>query len=150
MKSRLYKKFMKNFSRYTWITIIKNDNNFCEQIKLEFWELFSETNVFFVTNEFIKLEKKRTQRNSTLQNAINNTKFQINQEFEFAKTFVLMIKLMSYKIMYVIVVVNDWEIEQMNVKTTFLYEKIEKDVYVVQSIDFEQDVNQICKLNKAL
>ncbi len=32
----------------------------------------------------------------------------------------------------------------------FLYEKIEKDVYVVQSIDFEQDVNQICKLNKTL
>ncbi len=59
-------------------------------------------------------------------------------------------KSMSYKIMYVIVVVNDWEIEQMNVKTIILYEKIEKDVYVVQSINFEQNVNQICKLNKTL
>ncbi len=44
---------------------------------------------------------------------------------------------MNYKIMYVIIVVNDWEIEQMNVKIAFFYEKIEKDVYVVQSTDFE-------------
>ncbi len=38
----------------------------------------------------------------------------------------------------------------MNVKIVFFYEKVEKDVYVVQSIDFEQSVNQICKLNKTL
>jgi hypothetical protein len=52
--------------------------------------------------------------------------------------------------MYVIIIVNDWEIEQMNVKTTFLYEKILEDVYVVQFTNFEKNVNQICKLNKAL
>ncbi len=38
----------------------------------------------------------------------------------------------------------------MNVKTIFLYEKIEKDVYVVQLNDFEQNINQICKINKTL
>jgi hypothetical protein len=52
--------------------------------------------------------------------------------------------------MYVIIVVNDWEIEQMNVKTTFLYDKILEDVYVVQLTNFEKNVNQVCKLNKAL
>jgi hypothetical protein len=52
--------------------------------------------------------------------------------------------------MYVIIVVNDWEIEQMNVKTTFLYDKILEDVYVVQLTSFEQSINQVCKLNKAL
>ncbi len=54
-------------------------------------------------------------------------------------------KSMSYKIMYVIVIVNDWEIEQMNVKTIFLYEKIKKNVYVAQSIDFEQNVDQVIR-----
>jgi hypothetical protein len=57
---------------------------------------------------------------------------------------------MSYKVIYVITVVNDWEMKQMNVKIVFFYDNIEKDVYVVQSINFEQDLNQICKLNKIL
>jgi hypothetical protein len=52
--------------------------------------------------------------------------------------------------MYVIIVVNDWEIEQMNVKIAFLYDKIHENVFVVQLTRFEQRINQICKLNKAL
>jgi hypothetical protein len=31
---------------------------------------------------------------------------------------------MSYKTMYVIIAVNDWKIEQMNIKILFLYDKI--------------------------
>jgi hypothetical protein len=61
-----------------------------------------------------------------------------------------MIKSMNYKTMYVIIVVHDWKIEQMNVKTTFLYDKIFKNVYVVQFTNFEKKINQICKLNKIL
>jgi hypothetical protein len=38
----------------------------------------------------------------------------------------------------------------MNVKTTFLYDKILEDVYVVQLTSFEQSINQICKLNNIL
>jgi hypothetical protein len=52
--------------------------------------------------------------------------------------------------MYVITIVNDWKIEQMNVKIVFLYDKIHENVFVVQFTNFEQSVNQICKLNKAL
>jgi hypothetical protein len=38
----------------------------------------------------------------------------------------------------------------MNVKTTFLYDEILENVYVVQFTSFEKNVNQVCKLNKAL
>jgi hypothetical protein len=38
----------------------------------------------------------------------------------------------------------------MNVKTTFLYEKIHENVFVVQFTKFEQEINKICKLNKTL
>jgi hypothetical protein len=38
----------------------------------------------------------------------------------------------------------------MNVKTTFLYDKIHENVFVVQFTKFEQRINKICKLNKAL
>jgi hypothetical protein len=76
--------------------------------------------------------------------------FEQIKELNYTKIFVSMIKFMSYKTMYVIIVINDWKIEQMNVKTTFLYDKILEDVYVVQFTNFKQNVNQICKLNKIL
>jgi hypothetical protein len=57
---------------------------------------------------------------------------------------------MNYKTMYIIIIVNDWKIEQMNVKIVFLYNKIYENVFVVQSTNFEQRINQVCKLNKAL
>jgi hypothetical protein len=38
----------------------------------------------------------------------------------------------------------------MNVKTTFLYDKILENVYVVQLTNFEKRINQVCKLNKIL
>jgi hypothetical protein len=76
--------------------------------------------------------------------------FEQVEKLDYTKTFISMIKSMSYKTMYVIIVVNDWKIEQMNVKTTFLYDKIHENVFVVQFTKFEQEINKICKLNKTL
>jgi hypothetical protein len=76
--------------------------------------------------------------------------FEQIERLNYKKTFVSMIKLMNYKIMYVIIVVKNWEIKQMNVKIAFLYDKIHENVFVVQLTRFEQRINQICKLNKAL
>jgi hypothetical protein len=77
-------------------------------------------------------------------------KFEQIEKLNYTKTFVSMIKSMSYKTMYVIIVVNDWKIEQMNVKTAFLHDKIHENVFVVQFTWFEQKINKICKLNKTL
>jgi hypothetical protein len=38
----------------------------------------------------------------------------------------------------------------MNVKIVFLYDKIHENVFVVQFTNFEQKINQVCKLYKAL
>jgi hypothetical protein len=76
--------------------------------------------------------------------------FEQIERLNYTKTFVSMIKSMSYKTMYVIIVVNDWKIEQMNVKIAFLYDKIHENVFVVQLTKFEQKINSICKLNKTL
>jgi hypothetical protein len=76
--------------------------------------------------------------------------FEQIEKLNYTKTFVSMIESINYKTMYVIIVVNDCKIEKMNVKMIFLYDKILEDVYVVQFTNFEQSVNQICKLNKAL
>jgi hypothetical protein len=76
--------------------------------------------------------------------------FEQIERLNYTKTFVSVIKSMNYKTMYVIIVVNDWEIEQMNVKIVFLYNKIHENVFVVQFTSFEQKINQVCKLNKVL
>jgi hypothetical protein len=76
--------------------------------------------------------------------------FEQIEKLNYTKTFVSMIKFMNYKTMYVIIVVNDWKFEQMNVKTVFLYDKIHENVFVVQLTSFEQKINQVCKLNKTL
>jgi hypothetical protein len=38
----------------------------------------------------------------------------------------------------------------MKVKTTFLYDNILENVYVVQFTNFDQNVNQMCKIYKTL
>jgi len=43
----------------------------------------------------------------------------------------------------------NWEIEQLNVKTAFLYGILDEDVYVEMPIDYFEE-NLVCKLNKAL
>ncbi len=129
---------------------MKNENNFLLANKT--WSLTNALKDKRMLRDKWVYKIKRNERDEILRYKTRwiVRDFEQIEELNYTKIFASMIKSMSYKIMYVIAAVNDWKIEQMNVKTIFLYEKIEKDVYVVQLIDFEQDVNQICKLNKTL
>jgi hypothetical protein len=150
LKSRSYKKTMNDSSREKWIKIMKNENNFL--LINEIW-----TFVNFFKNRRVLRDKwvykiKKEEHDEILRYKTRWVirKFEQIERLDYTKTFVSMIKSMSYKTMYVIIVVNDWEIEQMNVKTTFLYDKIHENVFVVQFTKFEQKINKICKLNKTL
>ena len=46
------------------------------------------------------------------------------------ETFASVVKPMSYKLLFVLACLLDWSIEQMDVKTAFLYGKIDTDVYM--------------------
>ena len=37
---------------------------------------------------------------------------------------------MSYKAIFTIAAANDWDLEQIDVKTAFLYEAVEEEIYV--------------------
>ncbi len=141
---------MKDFNRDKWITIMKNENN--SFLINKTWILTTALKNKRVFRDKWVYKIKKDERDDILRYKTRwiIRDFEQIENLNYTKTFVSMIKSMSYKAMYVIVAVNDWKIEQMNVKIVFFYEKIEEDVYVVQSIDFEQNVNQICKLNKAL
>jgi hypothetical protein len=137
---------MNDLNRDEWLKIMKNENNFF--LINEIWIL---TNSFrdrrVLRDKWVYKIKKKTRRDSAIQNALNDSKFKQIERLNYTKTFVSMIKSMNYKTMYVIIVVKIWKIEQMNVKTIFLYDKIYENVFVVQFTKFEQEINKICKLN---
>ena len=56
---------------------------------------------------------------------------------------------MSYKLLFAISAVKDWEIQQMDVKTAFLHSSLEEEVYTEQPHGYQQGT-LACKLNKAL
>jgi hypothetical protein len=150
LKSRSYKKTMNDSSRKEWIKIMKNENNFF--LINEIWtlvNLFKDRRVF--RDKWIyKIKRKEHDEILRYKTRWMIREFEQIEKLDYTKTFVSMIKSMNYKTMYVIIVVNDWKIEQMNVKTVFLYDKIHENVFVVQLTSFEQRINQVCKLNKAL
>ena len=78
--------------------------------------------------------------------------FEQLKNFDYHETFVSMIKSMSYKIIFVIVAINDWDIEQMNVKIVFFYDIVNEKIYV-KIFDDYRDSNRfkiICRFRKIL
>jgi hypothetical protein len=137
LKFRSYKKIMNDSSRKKWIKIMKNENNFF--LINEIWTLinsFKDRRVF--RDKWVyKIKKEEHDEILRYKTRWIIRQFKQIERLNYTKTFVSMIKSMNYKTMYVIIVVNDWKIEQMNVKTIFLYDKILEDVYVVQLTNFE-------------
>jgi hypothetical protein len=69
---------------------------------------------------------------------------------DYAETFAFIVKPMSYKALFAIATALDLEIHQMDVKTAFLYENIDTEIFVDLPEGTECGSDQICYLNKAL
>lgn len=69
---------------------------------------------------------------------------------DYAETFASVVKPMSYKALFAIAAAMDYEIEQMDVKTAFLYGNVNDEVYVEQPTGYEEDADSVCLLDKAL
>jgi len=59
---------------------------------------------------------------------------------------------MSYKLLFSLAAILDWEIDQMDVKTAFLNGQLSETIYVEQPTGFKdpKKPNHVCKLNSAL
>ena len=58
--------------------------------------------------------------------------FEQREGIDFNETFASVVKPMSYKAIFALAAALDWELEQMDVKTAFLYGNVEEVVYVMQ------------------
>jgi transposase InsO family protein len=75
---------------------------------------------------------------------------QQREGIDFNETFATVVKPMSYKLIFAIAAALDWEIDQMDVKTAFLYGKVEETVYMEQPTGLEDGSTKVCKLDRAL
>jgi hypothetical protein len=57
---------------------------------------------------------------------------------------------MIYKEIFAIAAARDLELEQMDIKTAFLYGNLDEEVYIEQPPEFDDGTGRVCKLNKAL
>jgi hypothetical protein len=118
-KSRSYKKIMNDLNRDEWLKIMKNENKFFWFN--EIWKLiiFLKDRRVFRDKLVYKIKRKRHDEILRYKTRWIIRDFEQIEKLNYTKTFVSMIKFMNYKIMYVITIVNDWKIEQMNVKIIF-------------------------------
>nr|KYP41981.1 Retrovirus-related Pol polyprotein from transposon TNT 1-94 [Cajanus cajan] len=70
--------------------------------------------------------------------------------FNFNKTFSPDIKLVTIRLILTLVIINNWEIHQLDVNNSFLNGLLNETFYMHQSPSFETDSTMVCKLNKAL
>ena len=57
---------------------------------------------------------------------------------------------MSYKAIFALTAILNWNVKQINVKTVFLYGNVQETIYVRQLDDFNKNDIKVCKLNKTL
>ena len=71
---------------------------------------------------------------------------------DYTETFASVVKPMSYKALFALAAALDWDLEQMDVKTAFLYGAVEEIIYMMQPTGFESELypDKVCRLNKAL
>ena len=73
-------------------------------------------------------------------------------KIDFDEIFLLVVRLTTIWIILVIIAVMDLELEQMGVKTVFLYGDLEQKIYMAQSEGFIKKNKEelVCQLNKSL
>ena len=65
--------------------------------------------------------------------------FKQHYGLDYNQTFAFVVKPMSYKTIFSLAAIYNWEIEHMDIKTAFLYSKIDEKVYVEQPTGFTKD-----------
>lgn len=75
------------------------------------------------------------------------------QDSEYLETYASVVKPISYKALFAIAIAKDYEIEQMDVKTAFLYSELnyeEEPIYIEQPDGFTNGTDNVCLLLKVL
>ena len=150
-ESKIYDDVMKNvFYKMKWQLIMNIEVDFHKKNCI--WKVIVETlnDCHVFKNKWIyKLKREIDEKVIRFKIRWIIWNFEQRENFDYNETFVIVIKLMNYKIIFAIIVANDWNLKQMNVIIVFLYENVEEKIYVKLSIEYKQSI-KICRLQKVL
>lgn len=76
--------------------------------------------------------------------------FEQTEGSDYNDTFASVVKPMSYKALFAIAAALDYDIEQMDVTTAFLYGTVQETIFVEQPHGYEEGEDMICELDRAL
>ncbi|KJZ70698.1 hypothetical protein HIM_09922 [Hirsutella minnesotensis 3608] len=76
--------------------------------------------------------------------------YEQHEGIDYSETFASVVKPESYRTIFAIAAAEDLEIEQMDVKTAFLYGDIDEEVYLEQPQGFKDGTSRVCRLKKAI
>ena len=76
---------------------------------------------------------KKEFNNSILQHNIQWVVKEFKKQFRIdnKEIFAMIVKFMTYKVIFIIVMFYNYELKQMNVKTAFLHSDLKEEVYVI-------------------
>lgn len=71
---------------------------------------------------------------------------------DFNEIFALVVKLTSIKIIFSIVGVKDLHLEQLDIKTSFIHNDLEEEIYMQQldRVEVKRKENLVCRLKRSL
>jgi hypothetical protein len=148
-ESKTYKKVMICSNRNKWIKTMKNEHDSLMINKT--WKLVDlSLNRKCLEDKWVfKLKRNFHEEILRYKTRWVIRDFEQREDVNYHETYASMIKSISYKTIFVIVVARDWKLKQMNIKTTFLYEDVNEEIYVKQLIKLNVE-DSICRLNKVL
>jgi len=76
--------------------------------------------------------------------------FEQQFEIDYKEIFMIIVKFMIYKIIFVIVMYYNYELKQMNIKMIFLNSTLKEIIYVVQLTKYEKKKEKMYRLKKVL
>jgi len=76
--------------------------------------------------------------------------FQQKEGVDYTEVFAPTAKAPTLRVLLAAAAVCDWTVQQMDVKTAFLYGEIEEEIYMQQPPGYEDGSGRVCKLNKAI
>ncbi|CAI7875835.1 unnamed protein product [Closterium sp. NIES-53] len=76
--------------------------------------------------------------------------FQQREGIDFQQVFVPVAKASTLRLLLAAAAVCGWKVEQMDVKTAFLYGVVDEEIYMKQLEGYDDGSGRVCRLNKAI
>jgi hypothetical protein len=127
------------------------DDEFQSLRENETWELVNESTVTnLLSGKWVYRLKRGADGRITRYKARWVVRgFEQEYGIDYNETFASVVRQKTYRSLFALAAIHDWEIEQMDVKTAFLYGPVNETIFVQLPPGYQQP-GKACKLRKAL